>query len=186
MKAEPPALPCRDDVLVEGGNAAPESCLPSLEMRSPTAAGGLIPTCEASTATQTTSNEPLLRFYATEEMNPEDDSNEKTSWPSVPSASYDSRSFWRLFAAPYCYRVVETISKQNRTFDSGGSQGHLRACPVLGPWRALVCGEVIRAGAAGDALQHFSGKIRSLFEKKAGFDAVPGKKSRRRGRLEAT
>ena len=44
-------------------------------MRSPTAAGGLVPTGEASTATESTSNEPLLlRFYATEEMNPEDNS----------------------------------------------------------------------------------------------------------------
>ena len=29
------------------------------------------------------------------------------------------------------------------------SQGRLRACPVLGSWRALLCGEVIHAGAAG-------------------------------------
>ena len=40
MKAEPPALPCRDDVLVENGDASPKSCLPSLDMRSPSAAGG--------------------------------------------------------------------------------------------------------------------------------------------------
>ena len=40
MMAEPPALTCRDDVVVEGGDAAPKSCLPSLEMHSPTAAGG--------------------------------------------------------------------------------------------------------------------------------------------------
>ena len=43
MMTEPPALPCRDDVVVEGGSAASESCLPSLETRSPTAAGGLVP-----------------------------------------------------------------------------------------------------------------------------------------------
>ena len=36
VKAEPPALPCRDDVVVENGDAAPESCLSSLEMRSST------------------------------------------------------------------------------------------------------------------------------------------------------
>ena len=36
---------------------------------------------------------------------------------------------------------------QNMTFDPGGSQGRLRACPSLGSWRPLVCGEVIRAGA---------------------------------------
>ena len=72
VEAEPPDLPCRDDVLVEGGDAAPRSCLPSIKMRSPTAAGGLVPTGEASTATETTSNEPLLRFYATEETNPKE------------------------------------------------------------------------------------------------------------------
>ena len=153
VKAEPPALPCRDDVVVESGDAASESCLPSSEMRSSTAAGDLVPTGEASTATETTSTELLLRFYATEEMNPEDDSKEKKSWTSVLSPSYDSSNFWRLFAAPYCYRVVETKSRQNRTFDPGGSQGHLRACPFLEWWRALACGEVIQAGAAGDKLQ---------------------------------
>ena len=54
VKAEPPALPCRDDVVVESGVTASESCLPSLEMRSSTAAGGLVPTGEASTASETT------------------------------------------------------------------------------------------------------------------------------------
>ena len=33
MKAEPPALSCRDDVLVENGAAAPKLCLSPLEMR---------------------------------------------------------------------------------------------------------------------------------------------------------
>ena len=33
VMAEPPDLPCREDVLVEDGAMAPESCLPSLEMR---------------------------------------------------------------------------------------------------------------------------------------------------------
>ena len=76
-KAEPPDFPCRDDVLVEDGDAAPRSCLPSLEMRSPTTAGGLLPTGEASTATRTTSNEPFPPFYATKEMNPEEDSKKE-------------------------------------------------------------------------------------------------------------
>ena len=141
--------------MVESGNAASESCLPSLEMRSSTAAGVLVPTGEASTASETTSNEPLLRFYKTEEMNPEADSKMKDSW--TPSPSYDSSSLWRLSVAPYCYRVVETKSRQNRTFDPGGSRGHLRTCPFLGPWRALGCGEVLRAGAAGEKLQRFFG-----------------------------
>ena len=34
VKAEPPALPCKDDVVAESGAAASESCLPSMEIRS--------------------------------------------------------------------------------------------------------------------------------------------------------
>ena len=146
--AEPPDLPCKEDVLVEEGATSPDSCVPFLKMRSSTAAGGSIPTGEASTATRTTSNEPLLRFYLTEEMNPEENSKKKNLWTSVPSACYDS-SFWRLLAVPYCRRVVETKSRQNRTFDPGGSQGHPRAYPFWGSWHALVCGKVVRAGEAG-------------------------------------
>ena len=67
--AEPPALSCRDDVVVESDDAAPKSCLLFLEMRSPTAAGGLIPTGETSTATKTTYNETPLQLYAAEETN---------------------------------------------------------------------------------------------------------------------
>ena len=61
MMAEPPDLPCRDDVLVENGAVSPKSCLPSLEMRSPTAAGGLVPTGEVSTALKTTVTSSALR-----------------------------------------------------------------------------------------------------------------------------
>ena len=62
VKAKPPALPCRDDVLVEDGAAAPKSCLPSLEIRSPSTTGGLLSTGETSTATETTVNKLLLQF----------------------------------------------------------------------------------------------------------------------------
>ena len=152
MKAEPLDLPCRDDVVVESGDAAPKSCLPSLEMRTTTAAGGLVPTGKTSTATETNFNQQPLRFYSTEEI----DLEVSCMKGPTPSASYDS-SFWKLLAAPYCRRVIETKSRQNRTFDPGGSQGHLRACPFLGSWRALVCGEVMHAGAVDDELQRFSG-----------------------------
>ena len=40
VKADPPALPCRDDSVVECGFAASELCFPSMERRSSTAAGG--------------------------------------------------------------------------------------------------------------------------------------------------
>ena len=135
MKAEPPALPCSDGVQVENGDASPKSCLPSLEMRSPSAADSLLPTGETSTATKITFNRPPLRLYLTEET------NRRTS-----TVSYYS-SFWNLLAPPSCGRVVETKSIQNRTFDSGGFQGRLRACSFLGSWRALFCGEAhVRAG----------------------------------------
>ena len=154
VKAEPPALPCRDDVVVECGTAASESCLPSMEMRPSTAAGGLVPTGESSKASEATSNQPPLRFCSTEET----DLEAKNSWTLISSASYDSNSVLQernLSATPYCRRVVDTKSRQNRTFGPGGSQGHFRACPFLGSWRALVCGELLRGGTAGEELQRF-------------------------------
>ena len=167
VKAEPPALPCRDDSVVECGAAAFESCLPSMEMRPLTTAGGLVPTGDASKASETTFNKPPLGFCLTEET----DLKAKNSWTSVPSASFDSSSVFQernLSATPYCRRVVDTKSGQNRTFDPGGSRGHLRACPLLGSWRALVCGEDLRAGTAGAELQRFFGDSLALW-KKAGF-----------------
>ena len=165
VKAEPPVPPCRNNVVVECGDAASESCLSSLEMRSSTAAGGLVPTGEASKAKETNFNQPPLRLCSTEETD-HLEANCKKSWTSVPSASYDSNSVFQernLSATPYCRRVVDKKSRQNRTFDPSGSRGHLRACPFLGSWRALVCGEVIRAGAAGDELQRFLEEICWLF-----------------------
>ena len=126
-------------------------------MRSSTADGGLVPTSEASKAKETNFNQPPLRFCSIEETDHLEANCKETS---ISSASYDSSSVFQernLSATPYCRRVLDTKSRQNRTFDPGGSRGHLRACPFLGSWRALVYGEVIRAGAAGDELQRFFG-----------------------------
>ena len=50
----PPALPCsRDDALVDNGASVPKPCLSPVEMRTRTAAGGLLPAGTASTATRT-------------------------------------------------------------------------------------------------------------------------------------
>ena len=158
--------------MVESGPAASESCLPSMEMRSLTAAGGLVPTGEASTALENTLNEPPLRLCPAEETDLEPNCK-KTS---TPYASFESSSFfWRLLAVPYCRSAVDTKFRQNRTFDPGGTRGHLRACPFLGPWRALVCGKVLRAGAAGEELQRFFGGDSLARWNKAGYDAMPGK-----------
>ena len=123
--AEPSDLPFREDVLVEDGAAAPKSCLPFLKMRTTSAAGGLLPTGEISAAIKITFNQPPLRL-STEETN----SKEKKLWTPIPSAWYDS-SFWNLLAVSSCRRDIETKSGQNKTFDPGGSQGRLRACPFL-------------------------------------------------------
>ena len=131
----PPAPPCSgENDLVDNRAAAPKSCLPSLEMRSPTAAGGLLPTDEASTAPKTTFNASPLRLYSTKETN----SMETHLWTSVSYAWYDS-SFRKLLTVSSCRKVIETKSIQNRTFDPGGFQGRLRAYPVLESWYALLC-----------------------------------------------
>ena len=110
VKAGLSALPCRDDSVVESGAAAFEWCLPSIEMRPSTAAGGLVPTGEASKALETTSNQPPLRFCSTEET----DLEAKNSWTSISSPSYDSSIVLQernLPATPYCQRVVDTKSR---------------------------------------------------------------------------
>ena len=103
VKAEPPALPWRDDVLVENGAAAPKLCLSPLEMRSPTAAGGLLPAGMASTATRTTFHQLPLWFCLNEETN---------SRTSVLYAScYSSFGWINNQQAPSWWRVIETKSE---------------------------------------------------------------------------
>ena len=132
----PPAHPCtrRDDALVDNGSAAPTRCLSPAEMRTLTAAGGLLPTGKASTATRTTYHQLRLRFCPTEETN-----SERTS---IQYTSYYSSCFWGINnqLPSFWWRVIETKSRQTLVFDPGGSTGHLRACPFLGTWRALLCG----------------------------------------------
>ena len=61
-KVEPPALPCRVEIVVENGAAMLKSYLSPLEMRSPTAAGGSLLTSEISTAISTTFDNSILWF----------------------------------------------------------------------------------------------------------------------------
>ena len=63
----PPPLPCsRNDALVGNGAAAPKSCISSFEMRTPTAAGDLLPPGKTSTATVTILHQ--LPLCSTEEI----------------------------------------------------------------------------------------------------------------------
>ena len=126
VNAESPALPCRNDVFVENGAAAPKSCLSHLEMRTPTAAG-------SSSATMTILHQLPLWLYPTEEIQ------------FRTSIQYDSyySIFWRINnqQTPFWPRVIDTKEGQNLVFDPGGSIDRLRACPFLGTWRALLYGE---------------------------------------------
>ena len=82
----PDLRPCsREDALVDNDTAAPKSCLSPLEIRSPTAAGSLLPAGETSTATKTTFDHQTLWFCLTEET------NLRTSTQSV---SYYRSFFW--------------------------------------------------------------------------------------------
>ena len=133
VKVDPSALPCRDDVLVDNGAAAPKSCLQLLETRSPTAAGGFLPTGEASIATRSTYNQPPLRLHSAKET------NSKTTDLRTPilSVSYDRSFFWKnnLPAAP----PAGGSSRQNR-----GKVGCLiQAVSRLSP-RLPVFGNVAR------------------------------------------
>ena len=66
-KDKPPALPCRDNVVVENGAAAPKLCLSLFKMRTTTAVGGLLLTGKTTKATWTTLDRPTLRLYLTKE-----------------------------------------------------------------------------------------------------------------------
>ena len=59
MKAEPPALPRKDDVLVDKEATVPKPCLSPVEMSTPTAADGLLPAGAASTVMKTIFSRPL-------------------------------------------------------------------------------------------------------------------------------
>ena len=117
----PPAISCsRDDVLVSNGAAAPKSCLSPLEMRTPTATGGLL-SGKTSTATRTTFDQLPRWFYPTEETN---------LTTSTIYASYYSGFY--LLATPCCRRVIETKSGRNIMFDPGDFTGRLRNCSFWG------------------------------------------------------
>ena len=60
MKAEPPALHCRDNVLVDKGAAAPNPCHSLVEMRTLIPAGNLFPAGKASTLTRMIFYQPPL------------------------------------------------------------------------------------------------------------------------------
>ena len=96
--------------LVDKEAAAPKPCLSSVEMRTLTTAGGLLPAGTASIATRTIF--PRFSF----------------SWSLGEIKKSTSRT--NNQRAPLCrWRVIQTKSRQTLVFDPGGSTGRLRACP---------------------------------------------------------
>ena len=125
MKAEPPAFPHRNDVMVDIGAAAPKLCLSPVEMRTLTAISGLLPACKTSTATMTIFQQLPLGFCLTKKI------KSRTS----NQYAMDNSSLWKL-------KIIETKSGQTLVFDPGSSTGHRCACPFLRTWRTLLCREV--------------------------------------------
>ena len=121
MKAEHPTLPRRDDVLVDIGAAAPKPCHSPVEMRTLTAAGGLLHAGKAFTTTRSTFYQPRLRFCPT---------GERTSTQYAPYYS----SFWRInnqLGAPFRRRVIQTKFKKNSGIRSGRFYRSSPRLPVL-------------------------------------------------------
>ena len=107
----PPAPPYSGKNALVNNVAAAPKLRPPLKMRSPSAAGGLLPTDVTS---KITCNQPPLWLYLTEKT------NLKTLAPYV---SYESSFFHKsnISAAPSCRRVIETKSGENRMFDPGSA-----------------------------------------------------------------
>ena len=121
----------------------PKSCLSSVEMRTLAAIGGLLSTGKSSTATMTIFYQLPLWFCLTKVI----------KFRTFKYATGYS-SFWKL-------KVLETKSRQTMFFDPGGCTGRLRACPFLGAWRALLCGEGFdwAPGGTRSWMEYFNGRM---------------------------
>ena len=108
--AEPPALSCRDDAMVDKGAPAPKPCLSPVDMRTLTATGGLLLAGTASTATMAIFHQLPLWFCPTEDMN---------SRTSIQYVTTYYSSFWK---------VLKTKARQTLMFDPGDCTDHLRVC----------------------------------------------------------
>ena len=185
VKAEPPALPCRDGFVVECGDAASESCLPPLEVRSSTAAGGLVPTGEASKAKETNFNQLPLRLCSTEETD-HLEANCKKTW--ISSTSYDSSGVFQernLAATLYCRSLTQNPGKIGPLIQAVWK---VTSAPAHF-WDRGARWFVARLYGLGQLVKNcsvFLEEIRWPFETRPVLMPCQEKKSRRRGLLEAT
>ena len=108
MMAEPPVLSCRDNVLVENGDASLKSCLSPEEIRKSAPAGGLLHAGPASTnKAQGINLSPKRLPWSFQET-----SEEKNIVTTRQTFAKYNRS-WHP-------KVIETKSRKNLFFDPGG------------------------------------------------------------------
>ena len=114
---ETPALPCRDDALVNQGHEVAKPCLSPVEIRKSTSTGSLLHAGTTSiTKTQGTNFPPQLLSWSFRGT-----SEEKNNCTRQTFAKYN-RS-WHP-------KVIETKSRKNMVFDPGGLSGCLCGCPT--------------------------------------------------------
>ena len=115
--AEPPALPSVNDVLVEKGAEAPKPCPSSVEMRTPTAAGGLLPAGTASTAMWIIFSPPLPSWTPGDKIKEKPVSQTSTSLPLPDGGRLFERNpgeLWCLILA-----VVQAVYAPARFWEGG-------------------------------------------------------------------
>ena len=110
---KPPALPCRDDALVNQGHEMAKPCLSTVEIRKSTSAGSFLPAGATSTTkTQGTNFPPQLLTRSFRET-----SEEKNNCMT--------RQKFAKYNCSWHPKVIETKSMQNMVFDPGGLSGCL-------------------------------------------------------------
>ena len=120
------------DDLVHKGAEVPNPCLSPVEMRTPTATGGLLPAGTASTEMRTIFSRPLPSWTLGEDT----------------KTITDQRNINQL--VPPCWRkVIPTKSRQSLMFNPGGCTGRLRGCLFLRGRHVLLSGWVPLDAAMG-------------------------------------
>ena len=109
--------------MVANGAVTPKPCISPAEMRTRTAADGLLPAGTASTVMRTIFSRPL------------------PSWTLVKEAKGKPSQIDNNQLDPlYCRKVIQTKSRQTLMFDPGGYTCRLRSCPFLRGWHTLRIG----------------------------------------------
>ena len=115
---EPPALPCRDDALVNQGHGVTKPCLSPVEMSKLTPAGGLLHADSGLTSKTQGTNFPLQLLPW---------SFRETSEEKVIGTT---RQIFAMYNRSWHPKVIETKSRQNMVVDPGGLSGCLCRCPA--------------------------------------------------------